>query len=353
MQLEIGARRVGPGQPLFAVAEIGLNHGGSLADALAMVAAAAGAGASAVKLQTLRAATLVAPSCPPPAHVSARSLVEFFHAFELDEEAHAAVAREARWRGLAFMSTPFDIPAVDMLERVGCDAYKIASGDITFTGLLERVARTRKPIVISTGMSDANDIAAALATVRQHGGGPVALLHCVSSYPVPDDSQNLGAISGLAERFGVVTGLSDHSTDPTAVVVAVALGASIYEKHFMLQGQDAIDAAVSADPAEFSRLVRAAERARLALGHGRKHCLAAEARNVVASRRSVYAARDLRAGDTIGPDDLVLLRPAIGLDPNYASVLVGRPVLRDIPAGTPFYPADLDRERERSCSHVA
>lgn len=353
MQLEIGAHRVGPGQPLFAVAEIGLNHGGSLADALAMVKAAAEAGASAVKLQTLRAETLVAPSCPAPAHVTARNLVEFFRAFELNEAAHGAVAREARRCGLAFLSTPFDVRAVDMLERLGCDAYKIASGDITHVDLLARVAATGKPVIVSTGMSDDEDIALALATVRRHGGGPVVLLHCVSSYPVPDHSQNLQAISGLAERFGVLTGLSDHSTDPSAVTMAVALGASVYEKHFMLQGQNAIDAAVSAEPAEFARLVRSAEHARLALGDGRKTCQAAEARNVVPSRRSVYAARDVRAGELITPDAVVLLRPALGLEPRYARDLVGRCAVRDVRAGTPFYPADLEANLERSMSHVA
>lgn len=353
MLREIGGRRIGPGQRLFAIAEIGLNHGGSLADTLAMVKAAAAAGASAVKLQTLRAESLVAPSCPAPTHVAARNLVDFFRTFELSEDAHAAAAREARRCGLAFLSTPFDLPSVDMLERVGCDAYKIASGDITNTDLLERVAATRRPIIISTGMSDADDIALALATVRRHGGGAIALLHCVSSYPVPDDSQNLRAIAALADRFGVITGLSDHSTDPAAVVIAVTLGASIYEKHFMLPGQDAIDAAVSAEPAEFARLLRSAEHARLALGDGRKQCLAAEARNLVPSRRSVYATRDLRAGDVIAPDDLVLLRPAIGLEPRYARDLVGRPAVRDVRAGSPFYPGDIAAPAERSMSHVA
>ncbi len=353
MLLEIGAHRVGPGQSLFAIAEIGLNHGGSLADALAMVKAAAAAGASAVKLQTLQAETLVAPSCPAPAHVAAHNLVEFFRAFELNEEAHAAVAREARRCGLAFLSTPFDVGAVDMLERVGCDAYKIASGDITHVELLARVAATGKPVIVSTGMSDADDIALALATIRRHGGGQVVLLHCVSSYPVPDHSQNLRAIAGLAERFGVLTGLSDHSTDPSAVIIAVALGASVYEKHFMLQGQNAIDAAVSAEPAEFARLVRSAEHARLALGDGRKRCQPAEARNVVPSRRSVYAARDLRAGEPITPDAVVLLRPALGLEPRYARDLVGRCAVRDIRAGTPFYPGDLEANLERTISNVA
>jgi sialic acid synthase SpsE len=149
-------------------------------------------------------------------------------------------------------------------------------------------------------------------------------------------------------------GLSDHSTDPMAVVLAVALGASVYEKHFMLPGQEAVDATVSATPAELAALVRAAEQARVALGHGRKTCQAAEARNLVASRRSLYAARDLRAGDVITPDALVALRPALGLEPRCAGQLVGRAAPRDIPAGAPFLAADLaEALDERRLSHVA
>ncbi len=353
MLLDIGTHRVGPGHPLFVIAEIGLNHGGSLAEGMAMIQAAAGAGASAVKLQTLQADRLVAPTCPAPAHLSARSLVDVFRAFELDEAAHSALAREARRRNLAFLSTPFDPAAVDMLERVGCDAYKIASGDITNIGLIERVARTGRPVIISTGMSDATDIATAIATVRLAGGGPVVLLHCVSSYPVPHAQQNLRAIAELAAHFGVLVGLSDHSTDSQAVVIAMALGASVYEKHFMLPGQGAIDAAVSATPDELAALVRAAELARLALGDGRKACLPAEAVNRQASRRSLHAARDIRAGDVITADALVALRPAVGLEPRFARRLVGQVASRDIPAGTPLYPADLAAGFERSLSHVA
>lgn len=353
MLRDIGTRQVGARAPLFVIAEIGLNHGGSLADGLAMVEAAASAGASAIKLQTLRANRLVAPACPAPAHVTAASLIDFFRPFELDEAAHVELARAARRLGLAFLSTPFDLAAVDMLERVGCDAYKIASGDITHAALIERVAGTGKPVIISTGMSDLGDVAAALGIVRAAGGGPVGLLHCVSSYPVPHDSQNLGAIGELARHFGVPVGLSDHGTDPLAVVMAVTLGASLYEKHFMLPGQAAIDAAVSATPAELAELIRLAEHTRCALGDGRKICVAAEAQNRVASRRSLYAARSIRTGEPVTPDLLVALRPAVGLDPRYADVLVGRPAPRDIPVGTPFYPSDLGADLERNLSHVA
>jgi N,N'-diacetyllegionaminate synthase len=179
------------------------------------------------------------------------------------------------------------------------------------------------------------------------------LLHCVSSYPVPDDCQNLRAITALAERFHVVTGLSDHSTDPLAIVMAVALGASVYEKHFMLPGQHAIDQAVSAEPAAFAALVRAAEHARLALGDGRKQCLDAEAANVMASRRSIYAARDLHAGDVVTSDAIVLLRPGSGLEPRFAHALIGSCLTRDVPTGSPFVHGDLPTAAGGRNNHVA
>jgi sialic acid synthase SpsE len=352
MSFELRGRRVGPGEPLFVIAEIGLNHGGSRTTAQALIVAAAAAGASAVKIQTLRADTLVAITCPPPAHVEAASLREFFRPFELGERDHEALVADAHRAGLSFMSTPFDEGLVDMLERAGCDAYKIASGDITCRHLLERVARTEKPMVISTGMSNEEDIASALETVRSAGCGPVALMHCVSAYPVPQANQNLRAIASLAARFHVPVGLSDHSTDPSAVALAVALGASLYEKHFMLEGQtDAVDAAVSATPDALAGLIRSAEAAHRALGDGGKRCLPPEAVNLVASRRSLYAARDLRAGDVVAPDDVVALRPASGVDPRSLRRLIGRALTRDVPSGSPFLECDLGAVATEGATH--
>ncbi|MDO8836722.1 MAG: N-acetylneuraminate synthase family protein [Vicinamibacterales bacterium] len=342
MRFSIGSHAIGPTEPLFVVAEIGLNHGGSLPVARAMIAAAASAGASAVKFQTLHADTLVSAACPPPAHVTAASLRDFFRAFELSADAYAVLADDARRAGLAFLSTPFDEAAVDLLECAGCDAYKIASGDITHTALLRRVAATGKPIVLSTGMSGHAEIVSALDTVRSAGGGPVALLHCVSVYPVPHDSQNLRAVAELADVYNVPVGLSDHSTDPQAAVLAVALGATIYEKHFMLAGQtDAVDAAVSATPDQLAALIQSARLACAALGDGRKQCLAAEAVNLTASRRSLYAQRDLRQGEVVTPGDVIALRPSAGLEPRQARDLIGRVLARDVSAGGAFLEQDL------------
>lgn len=343
----IGGRPVGGDAPLFVIAEIGLNHGGSPAEALRLVDAAAAAGASAVKLQTLQGRTLVAPSCPAPAHVSCDSLQAFFSRFELDEAAHAAVAARARAHGLAFMSTPFDLDAVAMLERLGCDAYKIASGDVTHLSLIEAAAATGKPVVISTGMSELHEVAAALASARRAGASHVALLHCVSAYPVPAGEENLGAVRTLSTAFDVPVGLSDHGTDPFDVGTAVALGASLYERHLVLDAEsDAIDAAVSATPGQLREAIERAARVRRAVGHGRRTCGSTEAANRQASRRSLYATRDLEPGHVVTAADCVPLRPAAGLCASAWASLVGVRLERPLRAGEPFLAADLGSGRQ-------
>jgi N-acetylneuraminate synthase len=345
-QLEIGGRRIGPGEPLFVIAEIGLNHGGSLDRALAMVDAAADAGASAVKLQTLNANDLVAAGCPAPAHVSARSLRDFFAQFELDEAAHHAIVERARARGLAVMATPFSLPAVDLLARASVDAYKIASGDLTYHGLIDACARTGRPLVMSTGMAVASEITHATWQAFRAGCQGLALLHCVSAYPIPHGSENLRAIATLGETFRLPVGLSDHAPSIAAVPIAVALGACLYERHFVLDGDDAaIDRAVSSTPAELAVIVRIAAETATALGHGRTECLPAEEPNRMPSRRGLTAARPLRAGDVLTARDIAVLRPALGLPPVCERDLIGVRLTRDIEAGAPFTEGDLPARR--------
>lgn len=328
----IGRHRIGRGEPLFVIAEIGLNHGGSLDRALAMVDAAADAGVSAVKLQTVIASELAVAS----------PVRDFFAGFELDEAAHRAIAARARARGLAFLSTPLSERAVDMLERVGVDAYKIASGDLTWTQLIERCARTGKPVIISTGLASLVEIMRAYDAACASGAPSVALLHCVSAYPVPEGSENLRAIATLAEKCPGPVGLSDHATDACAVPIAVALGASIYERHFILaDGDTAVDAVVSSSAAGFADIVRTAARAAAALGSGVKTCLAAEAPCLV-SRRGLYAARDLRAGHVVTADDVIALRPASALSADKLPALVGSTLGRDVAEGSPFLLTDLE-----------
>jgi len=340
--MQIGRHAVGADYPLFVIAEIGLNHGGSVDRALALVDAAATTGAAAVKLQTLVASELVAPSCPPPAHVSATSLREFFAAFELDEAAHHAIAARARAHGLAFIATPLSESAVDLLERVGVDAYKIASGDLTWTTLIERCARTGRPLILSSGMASLDEVGHALNRATASGASAVALLHCVSAYPVPDGSENLGVIATLASAFDVPIGLSDHAADTFAVPIAVALGASLYERHLMLAADDgSVDAAVSSTAAELAAAIATAARAAGALGSGLKTCLPAEAMNAGPSRRGLYAARTLPAGHLVADADVIALRPVSEVEPDSQHDLVGSILTRDVSAGAPFLASDL------------
>jgi sialic acid synthase SpsE len=342
--ISIAGRRVAEDIPPFIIAEIGLNHGGSVDRALALVDAAAAAGAHAIKLQTIVADDLVSPACPAPAHVSAVSLVEFFRQFELDETAHHAVAERASLRGLKVISTPFSEASVDLLERVGVDAYKIASGDLTWDQLIVRCAATGKPLIISTGMSTLAEAHHALAVARLAGADHVALLHCVSAYPVPRGSENLLAIRTLAAECRVPVGLSDHSEDAFALPIAVGLGASLYERHVVLPDDaDAIDRAVSSTPVELAAAIRAGRRAWSALGSGRKACLAAEAMNMTASRRSLCAARALPAGHVLTAADLVALRPATGLPPASLALALGRAVIRPLVAGEPLTESHMER----------
>lgn len=352
-QLRIGGRVAGDGAPLFVIAEIGLNHDGSLDRALALVDAAAAAGASAVKVQALIAEELVAPGAPAPMHVEAASLVDFFRRFELDEAGYARLAARARERGLAFIATPFSETAVDMLERVGVDAWKIASGDVTWERLIARCGATGKPLIISTGMSSLQEAQRALYWAVRAGAPGVALLHCVSAYPVPKGSENLRAIATLGMACRAVVGFSDHGADGFSVPLAVAMGAAIYERHLVLQADDdSIDAEVSSTPGELAGLIRAAARAQAALGTGVKVCLPAEKGNVDPSRRALYARRRLPAGHVVSAADLIALRPAHGLGADRQRELVGQRLSRDVDAGAPFQLADL-HAHDKGTEHVA
>jgi sialic acid synthase SpsE len=352
--ITIGGRRIAEDVPLFAMAEIGINHGGSADRALALVDAAASSGAHAVKLQTIVARELVAPDCPAPAHVRASSLMEFFEGFELDETAHRRIAERARDHGLKVISTPLSIGAVDLLERIDVDAYKIASGDLTWDQLIARAAVTGKPLVISTGMATLAEVQHALAVAAAAGARQVALLHCVSAYPVPRGHENLLAIRTLRRACRVPVGLSDHGDDAFAMPMAVALGASIYERHLALEGDTgAADRAVSSTPAEFAAAVGAARRAWAALGSGRKACLGVEVPNLVASRRSLCAARPLAAGAPLTPEDLVALRPATGLSPAQLLEVTGRRLARPVAQGEPIRHRDLEPLRLTETDRVA
>jgi sialic acid synthase SpsE len=275
-------------------------------------------------------------------HVSAASMRDFFRQFELTEAEHRAVAERARATGVEFMSTPFDEGAIDLLVRVGVAALKIASGDITHHRLIAAAARTGLPLILSTGMAEIDEVASAVTCAREAGARQLALLHCVSAYPVPAGEENLAAIATLAQTFSVPVGLSDHSTEPLSAAIAVCVGASLYERHVVLgPDDDAVDRDVSATPDELRHVVATAERVRRALGDGVKRCRDAERGNRRASRRGAYAARDLDPGRLVDEADVAMLRPLHAIEACEWRTLVGRRVVRHIPCGQAIEPGDL------------
>lgn len=339
---------VAPGNAMRVVAEIGLNHNGDADLAHRLVEACADAGVWAVKLQVFEAAELLVDTAPPPAHVQASSLREFFGQFELRADVYESLVRHARRRGLALIATAFDAASLSLLHGLGVDAFKIASGDLTHALLIERVARTGRPVILSTGMSTETDVWNAVQWARDAGAETLALLHCVSAYPTPDGEQNLAAVGTLARTFTLPVGLSDHGMGPDAALIACALGGTIYERHVYLPGTAAVDAPVSSTPEELAALVSRLARAHAAIGSGIRQPQPAERLNIVPSRRGLYARRAVAAGQAIGVDDVVGLRPAGALGAEYAHALIGSRAPRDIPAGAPFEPGDLGRRDERT-----
>lgn len=323
---------------VLVVAEIGNNHEGDAGRARELVQAAAETGVHAVKFQTFRAERFVSPS--------EAKRVEQLRGFELSYDDFAGLAELARSLGLLFLSTPLDLESADFLEGIA-DGYKIASGDNDFYALVERVARSDRPLVISTGLSDLAQIERTVGLVEEVRGEAaresLALLHCVSSYPATPDELNLLAIPYLAERLPYPIGYSDHSTGSTAALAAVALGARIVEKHFTLAGieSDFRDHALSAKPAEMAELVRRVAEAEALLGSPEIAIAEAETGNAVAIRRSIVAGADLAAGHVLREEDLAWVRPGDGLRPGQEALLVGRALRRDVAAFDPLSADDV------------
>lgn len=337
----IGAQAVGTGHPLFVMAEIGLNHNGDPALALALVDAAHRAGASAIKLQMFQAERLIAAGAPPPAHVSSESLRELFSLYELDLEACAAVVDRARHHRLGVVVTAFDEALVADLAALGVDAFKIASGDLTHVALIDAAARTGLPIILSTGMSEGDEVVAAVRQARNAGATRIAVLHCVSAYPVPGAQQNLRAVATLRTLLDVPVGLSDHGTGRDAAIIARTLGASLYERHLALPGTGAIDEPVSSTPEALRDIVEAVHACDLALGDGQRHPMPAEQPNIVPSRRGLYATRALGPGHVVTSADVVALRPATHLGAEHLPCLIGTRLRRAVSPDAPFTMEDL------------
>jgi N-acetylneuraminate synthase len=340
--LELGRRTIGPGHPVYIVAELSANHHGRLDEALRLVSAAAEAGADAVKLQTYTADTLTLDCREAPFRIGAgtlwagRYLHDLYRLAATPWDWHEPLRDAARRLGLDFFSTPFDRTAVDFLERLEVPAYKVASFELVDLPLLESIGRRGKPVILSTGMAERGEIAAAVDALRGVGCSQLALLKCTSAYPAPACEMNLRAMPVLAATFDVPVGLSDHTLEPTSAIAAVALGASIIEKHLTLSRDVAgPDSAFSLEPAEFAETVRAIRTTESALGTGEFTIGPSEARSRQ-FRRSLFATADIAAGEAFTESNIRSIRPAGGLPPKEFPRLLGRRAKCRIARGTPL-----------------
>ena len=336
----INGVQIGPEHPPYVIAELSANHNGSLERALESMDEAKRRGASAVKLQTYTADTMTIDSDRPEFLIKGGpwdgyKLYDLYKWAETPFEWHKAMFDHARSIGITIFSTPFDETAVDLLEELNTPAYKIASFELTDLPLIEYVAKTGKPMIMSTGMASEQEIAEAVATARSAGCEELVLLHCISSYPAPVEQANLAQILELGKKFNAIPGLSDHTLGTAASVAAVTLGACLIEKHFILNRQDGgPDSGFSIEPDELERLCSDTRDARLAVGKaGYARQLAEEPNRVF--RRSIYFMRDMKAGEILSLKDIRRIRPGVGLEPKHFNTLLGKKLKIDVTRGTP------------------
>jgi pseudaminic acid synthase len=339
--VHIAGRPVGPGHPPLLVAELSGNHNGALARALALIDAAKGAGAEAVKLQTYTAETITLDCEAPPFRIddgpwAGRRLHDLYREASTPWEWHPALFARCRQIGLSAFSTPFDPTAVDFLERFDPPAHKIASFELVDLPLIARAAATGRPLILSTGMADTGEIAEAVGAARAAGCRELLLLHCVSAYPALPRDARLHRIPELAARFGVPVGLSDHSLGTAVAAAAVALGACFVEKHLTLARADGgSDAGFSLEPPEFAALARDCRAAWEATsGSGEQRSPAEDACRRF--RRSLFVVADVAAGEVLTAANVRSIRPAGGLPPKHLGAVLGRTAARRLARGTPL-----------------
>jgi N-acetylneuraminate synthase len=344
--ITIAGRAIGADFPPFVIAELSANHNGKLDTALHMIELAKQAGADAVKIQTYRPDTITLKSDADEFRIrgglwNGRTLYDLYEEAHTPWEWHKALFEHARKVGITLFSSPFDTTAVDLLEELGAPAYKIASFEAIDLPLIKYVARTGKPMIISTGMADAEEIQEAIDAAREGGCKELAVLHCVSGYPAPAEDYNLRTVPDMIERFGLVTGLSDHTLDNTTAVCSVALGASIIEKHFTLdRSGGGPDDSFSLEPADLKALCTGARTAWEALGQVNYARKSSELGNVK-FRRSLYFVKDLKKGDVITADAVRSVRPGYGIAPKHLDQLIGKTLNRDVGFATPVSTQDL------------
>jgi len=337
----IAGRPIGRAHPPYIIAEMSGNHNADIGRAIAIVEAAAEAGADAVKLQTYTADTITIDHDGPDFKIESglwagRSLYELYAEAHTPWDWHPTLFAKARELGIAMFSAPFDPTAVDFLAKLDAPAFKIASFEAVDLALVEKAASVGRPLIISTGMANLEEIEEAVTAARRTGTGEIVLLHCVSGYPTPPGDTNLMTIPDLAARFDLPIGLSDHTLGTAVAVAAIALGATVIEKHVTLARADGgPDSAFSLEPAELAQLVEQCRTAWQALGAPGYSLKGSEAGNVM-FRRSLYATADIAEGETLTAENVRSIRPGYGLAPKHLPDVLGKPAAKAIMRGTPL-----------------
>jgi len=338
-EIVIDGRKIGADYPPYVIAELSANHNGKLQKALDTITKAKDCGADAIKLQTYTADTMTINSnhedfCIQGGLWDGYKLYDLYKEAETPFEWHKAMFDHARKIDITCFSTPFDETAVDLLEDLNVPAYKVASFEATDLPLIEYIASTRKPLIMSTGMANLEEIEEMVETAREAGCDDLILLHCISSYPAPIDQSNLLTIPDMRKRLGVQIGLSDHTVTNTASVVASALGATLIEKHFILdRNEKGPDSEFSINPVELMSLCKETKDAWLSLGCVGYERKAAEEANIK-FRRSVYFVKDIKAGEVISKECVRRIRPGFGLPPKFEKEIIGKVAKKDIKSGT-------------------
>lgn len=315
---------------VFIIAEAGVNHNGSLDMALQLVDAAQQSGADAVKFQSFKAEQLATRSAHKAAYQErttsqAESQFEMLRRLELDRSAHERIVRHCEERGIQFLSSPFDLPSIDLLAEMNLPVYKVPSGELTNEPYLRKIGSQGKPVILSTGMATLGEVEEAVSTLRAAGAGQLTLLHCVTEYPAPYGEVNLRAMHTLKVAFGLPVGYSDHTPGIEVSVAAAALGAEMIEKHFTLdRSLPGPDHAASLEPNELKAMVTAIRNVEAALGTGIKAPAPCEIPNISVARKSLVAAKPLPAGHKLDEQDLNIKRPGNGLAPKLMPALIGR-----------------------------
>jgi N-acetylneuraminate synthase len=339
--ITIAGRRIGIAHPPFVIAEMSANHNGSIETAFKIIEEAKRAGVDAIKMQTYTPETLTLASDLPDFQItdgiwSGRTLYELYEWAHTPWEWHKPLFDYARQLGITIFSTPFDNSAIDMLEDLNTPAYKIASFEAVDPKLIKYAASTGKPIIISTGMADSEEIQNAIDAAHEGGCNQLAVLHCVSGYPAPLEDYNLRTIPDMIDRFRLVTGLSDHTIDNTTAITSIGMGASIIEKHFTLDRcGGGPDDSFSLEPSDMAALCKGVNDSWRALGnvdYGRK----SSEKGNVKFRRSLYCVKSIKAGEVLTAEHVKSIRPGFGLEPKYLEDIIGKVATQDINFGTPF-----------------